>query len=120
MLEIRIVKTVGGCFSSIFAGEDISKGSEIFDLTLGEFHETRNLRTVELNIGHVDHPVGRYVNHSCDPTAFVDRENNSIVSARDIKKGEQVTFDYTKNESAISAPFDCACGATNCMGRVSR
>jgi SET domain-containing protein len=37
---------------------------------------------------------------------------------RDIKIGEEINFDYTKNESNISTSFQCKCGAEKCIGLI--
>lgn len=52
----------------------------------------------------------RYVNHSCDPNTEVI--NNCDVAIRDIKKGEEITSDYSKDEAVMH--FECKCGSKNC------
>lgn len=51
-------------------------------------------------------------NHSCNPNCGF---NGSIklVSLRNIKKGEELTFDYAFCESLIRE-FKCNCGSKNC------
>jgi hypothetical protein len=39
-------------------------------------------------------------------------------AVRNIRKDEEVTWDYLSAESDISAPFECGCGAANCRGRI--
>jgi len=62
--------------------------------------------------------------HSCDPNckAVIMNEKKTIfisfVSIKDIKKGEEFTWDYNTTESALSCPFECLCGAKNCVGNV--
>lgn len=52
----------------------------------------------------------RYVNHSCDFNTFP--KNKCDVAIRDIKKGEEITSDYSQIESLDN--FECKCGAKNC------
>lgn len=52
----------------------------------------------------------RFVNHSCDPNTKV--QNNSDVAIRDIKKGEEITSDYSVAD--IQIHFTCKCGSKNC------
>ncbi|EDO30436.1 predicted protein [Nematostella vectensis] len=72
-----------------------------------------------------------YTNHSCDPNAeFVFKPRNGItvpkgkelswylVARREIKQGEEVTFDYTLTEYDMNDPFECKCGADDCLGTV--
>jgi len=55
-----------------------------------------------------------YMNHSCDPnTWFVD--DSTMVARRDIKKGEEITYDYATSETAedVVVP-SCNCGSAIC------
>lgn len=42
----------------------------------------------------------RYVNHSQNPNTFQDLANKRDIAARDIKKGEMITCDATKDDTA--------------------
>ncbi|MDD5341733.1 MAG: SET domain-containing protein [Patescibacteria group bacterium] len=52
----------------------------------------------------------RFVNHSCDPNTKVG--NNCDVAIKDIKKGEEITSDYSVAD--IQLHFKCDCGSKNC------
>ncbi len=55
---------------------------------------------------------GDFFNHSCDPnTWWID--NHTIVARRNIKKGEELCYDYATEDEYVS-PFNCFCGASNC------
>jgi SET domain-containing protein len=56
----------------------------------------------------------RFVNHSCDPSTHVI--GMADVAARDIKKGEEITSDYS--DGGLLIHFDCTCGSENCRGRI--
>ncbi len=75
---------------------------------------------------HCDYPDGkvvllgfpdRYVNHSCDPNAYVFYEAGRcyIVARRDVRIGEEITCDYSVNLSGGTA-WPCHCGAARCRG----
>lgn len=51
----------------------------------------------------------RYVNHSCDPNTIA--KNKSDIAARNIKRGEEITSDYS-GQGAKS--FKCECGGRTC------
>lgn len=38
--------------------------------------------------------LSRTFNHSCNPNSFI-KGKNELVALRDIKKGEEITFDYS-------------------------
>jgi len=53
----------------------------------------------------------RFVNHSCNPNTFV--KDKKDIALRDIKKGEEVTSDYSIN-GINSWKMRCLCGSKNC------
>lgn len=56
----------------------------------------------------------RYVNHSCNPNTKV--QGRSDVAIRDIKKGEEITSDYS--EGKLQKHFQCKCGEKNCKKNI--
>lgn len=83
--------------------------------------------------GCIDASVGgndaRFINHSCDPNCeavWVSEEREIwIVAMRDIRKGEELFYDYayeiddTDLESA-RAKYPCRCGAPQCRGTIMK
>jgi len=68
------------------------------------------------------HALATYVsamNHSCDPSAHINVERRVVTARRDLKPGDEVNFYYPSTEVDIVQPFDCACGAPNCIGYVA-
>ncbi|CAB9503109.1 PostSET [Seminavis robusta] len=69
---------------------------------------------------HLESP-GMLMNHSCEPTCHpssFDWINGEGIATRDIKKGEQLTCDYTLfdyDEDGLT--FQCNCGAKKCRGK---
>jgi hypothetical protein len=64
----------------------------------------------------LQNPPARYVNHSCDPNTKVVDEC-SDVAIRDIKKGEEITSDYSLFN--IPGPaMRCKCGSKKCRGII--
>ncbi|CAI9786607.1 unnamed protein product [Fraxinus pennsylvanica] len=68
--------------------------------------------------------LGRFINHSCDPNCrtekwMVDGEVCvGLFALRDIKKGEEVTFDYNYVRVFGAAVKKCVCGSPNCRGYI--
>lgn len=54
-----------------------------------------------------------YFNHSCEGNLGFD-ENGDFVARRNIRKGEELTYDYGLAESNPKFRMDCKCGADNC------
>jgi len=58
----------------------------------------------------------KYVNHSCDANTYAD--NFCDIAKRDIKKGEEITANYSET-TGINEFMKCRCGSKNCR-RVIR
>lgn len=64
-----------------------------------------------------------FFNHSCDPNSGF-KGQVFLVAMRDIRAGEEITFDYgmTVSESVGSDmvfEMDCACGSSRCRGTIT-
>ncbi len=60
--------------------------------------------------------IGRYLNHSCEPNCGI-KEKFTIIAMRDIKKGEQLTFDYDMTENS-DWEMICKCKSAHCRGLI--
>lgn len=78
--------------------------------------------TLQLNATEHAIPVPhefRYVNHSCDPNAIFDVSKNVVRTLRNIEPGEAITCFYPATEWEMAEPFECQCGAPNCLGTIT-
>ena len=64
----------------------------------------------------------RLINHSCNPNCEVDGKGLKlwIVAIKDIKKGEELSYDYGFGYDEDYKQFVCKCGAKNCVGYIVR
>jgi D-alanine-D-alanine ligase-like ATP-grasp enzyme len=58
----------------------------------------------------------RPVNHSCDPTAWL--EGLDVVARRAIAPGEEITLDYATFYNERMPDFECGCDAAECRGVI--
>jgi uncharacterized protein len=67
--------------------------------------------------GNVEWNPARLINHSCNPNcdAELDRGRIWIVARRDIRSGEEVTFNYGF-DLVDYKEYPCRCGAPECVG----
>jgi uncharacterized protein len=59
------------------------------------------------------------VNHSCEANVGIRSNNVSaydFIALRDVKKGEEVLWDYETSEYNLYGQFLCSCGVSNCRG----
>lgn len=69
--------------------------------------------------GNLPWNIARLINHSCSPNceAQIDRMRIFIYALRDIKAGEELTFDYGFDVDCYE-DHPCRCGQKNCKGYI--
>lgn len=136
-----VVKESGIHGRGVFAAKDIRKGKPVIEYKGEHISQDVANERFEEKDGEHHHTVlftidddtvidasskgneARFINHSCDPNCEAIQYGRRIFieSVRDIKKGEELTYDYhlqvdkphTKKKLALYA---CHCGAKNCRG----
>ena len=66
--------------------------------------------------------TARLINHSCDPNCEVTGTGLKlwIAAIKDIKKGEELSYDYGFSYDKDYKQFPCKCGKNNCVGYIVR
>jgi SET domain-containing protein len=66
------------------------------------------------------HGIAMFINHSCDPNCETDEIHGHvwIIALRDIRPGEELTYDYKLYSGDDDDPALCFCGSTNCRGTM--
>jgi uncharacterized protein len=130
--DLVIYRTSGIHGMGGFAKVDIAAETNIVEYVGERIDKAESLRRCELNNtyifdldenhdldGNVDSNLARFINHSCSPNceAQWDEETIWIVALRDIRAGEELTFNYGYDlEDYREHP--CRCGAVNCVGFI--
>ena len=70
--------------------------------------------------GDFKYNTARLINHSCDPNCEVDGVGLKlwIYATKDIKKNEELTYDYGFSFDKDYRDFPCRCGAKKCVGFI--
>lgn len=59
-------------------------------------------------------PSSKAINHNCDPNVCI-RDESSVYARRDIKKFEEITYDYSTTVGLNEDwKMECCCGAAQC------
>ena len=58
------------------------------------------------------------VNHSCAPNVAFDMAELALVALTDLRAGDELVYFYPSTEWHMAQPFFCACGASDCLGRI--
>ena len=66
--------------------------------------------------------IARLINHSCNPNCEVFGEGLKIwvYAMKDIKKGEELSYDYGFSFDENFREFPCNCQSENCVGFIVR
>ena len=91
--------------TGVFANRDFKKGEIVIKyhlqaLTQEEFRNLPEKSFTHTHWGQIylySEPE-RYVNHSSSPNTLPDLKNKCDVAVRDIRKGEEITTDATKDD----------------------
>ncbi len=59
-----------------------------------------------------------FLNHSCEPNCGV-AGNLMFVAMKDVKAGEELTFDYAMHYAEPDYAMDCNCQTTSCRHRIT-
>jgi len=110
----------------IFAARSIPEG-EVIHVFRGKVLDVREL-VDRVNSGQegIDDPLqvgkrtyldldelSRTFNHSCAPNAAL-RKRSELFALRDIRKGEEITYDYSATIAPTEWRMRCACGTKDC------
>ncbi len=106
----------------VFANRNFKKGSIVIKynlkpLTKKEFENLseseKHFTSFENNKYWLFPSPERFVNHSCNPNTNPDLVNKYDIAIRDIKKGEEITTDYRK-DNVPGLDMKCNCRSKNC------
>lgn len=93
----------------VFTTTSVKSGETLFKLK-GPIIENPTRTSVQIGKNkHIEDKLAGFMNHNCHPSAKVDRKTQSFVSLKDLKSGEEITFNYNKNEDFLANPFTCEC-----------
>jgi hypothetical protein len=62
--------------------------------------------------------IDDYLNHSCEPNAYICFSDMSVRALRTVAPGEELAYDYNSTEFDMEEGFMCQCGAERCLGLV--
>ena len=122
----------------LFAKSDINKGEKVIEYKgrkfthkqveeNDRFDNSKAIYLFTLNEryvldGDTKTNTAKYINHSCDPNCEVDIIKGKIwiIAIKDIKKGDELSYDYGFGYDADFRQFPCKCGSKNCCGYIVR
>lgn len=101
----------------VFTTMAFKKGETLFKLK-GEIINSPTRTSVQIaKDKHIEDIIAGQINHNCAPNSRVNRKAGTFVSLKNIKKNEELTFDYNQNEDILSSPFICECCGKKILGK---
>ena len=117
ILEIQRTKHKG---LGVFASENIRKNQKLFvlkgKLIKNKTHAFNLNCTLQIGPSSWLQPTcsyGRFINHSCNPNTLI-KNKTEFVAMKNIKKGEEITIDYSTTTNESMWTMKCRCKSKNC------
>ena len=117
--------------AGVYTTSDIKDGTLIVEYTGrhiskergDELYEHENVTYLfALDDGTVidGHGTAAFINHCCEPNCETDVIDGRvwIIAIRDIRAGEELTYDYCLYDGDEDDPAICRCGAKKCRGTM--
>ncbi len=124
--------------NGLYANRDIKKGTKIIEYkgkiisvkqseTDPKFDNGRAIYLFNLNKrydldGDFKFNTARLINHSCDPNCEVFGSGLKVFvyAMKNIKKGDELSYDYGFSYDSDYKQFPCKCRSKNCIGFIVR
>src|SRR3989344_5110311 len=117
-----IVKKTGNRGRGVFAAKSLRKGELILSIKGKVISSEEMLAASKYHLDHMG-AIGKdlcmifvypekYINHSCDPNVF--ERQRKLFAMRNIKKGEELFYDYAISDVDDEWKMICKCGSRNC------
>lgn len=106
-MSLFSVKKKDGMYGLFLNKGPYYTGDVIYTLsgTISENPTQTSIKVSDYN--HIEDDWGKYINHNCQPSVQV--REFELVALRDLRSGDEVTFNYLKNEDELVVPFFCKC-----------
>jgi hypothetical protein len=114
--------------NGVFTGVDIKKGQYVCKIVGKKMKWVYNEKTdrekcanwfgIDKNLWiDPSYPLSK-LNHSCDPNIGI-KGRIMFYALKDVKAGEELTFDYSTSEEEIDWVMKCNCGSKKCRDKMT-
>lgn len=104
----------------IFTNAPISKGEAFYKIPQDKILTQNHYQAARIGQQQWvwDEQVLNFINHSCEPNAFINVADLTLVALRNIKANEEITCDYNFTEGEKGFHFICQCNGKLCKQQV--
>jgi len=118
----KVTLMSSSCGLSLSATRDIALGEVVLPL-FGEPIAKPSRYSIQIGENlHLEGPPEsptNYINHSCNPSCYINWSSMSFVSLSQISAGEAITYHYSTSEWDMKEKFRCRCGSESCLGTIN-
>lgn len=82
-------------------------------------HTTLRIDEFRHQENHDPAAAENFINHSCAPNGYIDFVGLSFRALRDIRPGEELTYNYLTTDYDGEDVFACQCGSPDCFKHIS-
>ncbi len=126
-MDALILKTSGKNGKGVFTNRDLKKGDKIIDFK-GKYFTFKQLPSPYDKVEDHYVQIGKnlllgpsnslddYINHSCSPNSglIIKNKKARLISIKNIKKGKEITWDYSTSMNEDDFTMKCNCKSKNC------
>ena len=118
---LNIVEGGSAYGARLITDQPYKQGDVLYHITRHRVTERVTYQTIQVGPHtHIEElGVLAYLNHSCQPNTVVNVSDLTVVAARDIAAGDELSFFYPSTEWEMDRPFVCLCGAPQCVRLVA-
>src|SRR5579871_2095630 len=119
--ELHVVASDGPTGARLITSQPYRRGEVIRPLPCRHIVSEPTYLTIQIGPGqHIDQiDVLGFMNHSCAPSTILDVAAQQVIANRDLAPGDELTFFYPSTEWTMARPFECCCGARECLGWIA-
>lgn len=130
-MENLILKKKRSGEKGVFAQKNFKKSEKILDFTgkvlmryqVPKVRNPKNDRFLQIGESKYLDPSGKFndsFTHSCNPNAglVIKGGKTTLTTIKNIKKGEEITWDYSTTMDENFWEMNCTCGEKNCRQKI--
>ena len=130
MLNSHIILQKSRHGKAVFANKDFNKGDSIIEFRGKIYRRKDRSKGLHSKINHYlqigkdlylgpSKRIDDYINHSCNPNCGIKISDRiGLFAIKQIRKGAEITFDYSTTMDEDYWEMDCSCGSRNCRKRI--
>lgn len=112
-------KRVGKKIQLALISKEVIKKNEIILKAEGKI--VKFPTRTSFQIGKKEHlecePI-KFINHSCNPNTYINLQDLTLRALKNIKKNEELTFNYLTTEWDLANKFKCECNSKYCFKNI--